>query len=802
MAYVTIPQLPLGGALTGLEVFESVQSSVSVKLTATQIKDFVSLAPSFTVSDSATNTVSTAANFRHITNAIPVSGFGVGIDFTSENSTGALVVGNKIQSIEVDPTSTAEFFDLAIRGVVAGTDTEIARFTSGFELGINTTNPSATFHGVAQDLNLSGSAPLLRLEHTTLTGAAGNGIGAAIEFATENNLGGVKMGAAIEGIATNASSGAENFDIAFSVSNAGSAPIEALRIKNTGNLGVGTLTPGTRLEVFLADSNNTAPIAVGRFTHAAGGVSVPGVGIGTGIDFSTETSSNNYSIGGAIYTQSTQFTPNINFDLGFAVMKQGAANVEVIRVSSNEATGTSQTGGRLGVNTTAPVRVMQAVANDAVNSGSTAVARLTHTTTGTPQLNIGTGLEFETSTTSGAKVGAVVESVVSNISTGVENFDLAVRTMTGGATPAEVIRFGNIITPSVQFSQFGAGVAPSATSRIEVGANSLTIAPLRFNPTGATLLTTPVTGAMEYDTDSLYFTPLPNQRGLLSSPMTYVMLNNTKFGPNQQTTGSGVPYVATGQSATFNTSVVNIAVPRAPGNTVGKTGVLVTFTATTLPGGVNAGQVYFVNFVNTTTITISSTPNGPPIQCTTAGSSVVAFFHFVPFGPNNVDSVYLSLSGGVRYGFEFSFAVTHPAVVANFVVLSALNVGGTIGSLSYAVESVGSSTANTPGNLMSTANTSNTVINNFLPAGSNFTVPLQVSGLTGAAANTTNWIRAKGYIDVAADIDYFTFGYGLGNADPTGAVGTFCTVLQGAYIQMWPTTAVGANTQVGNWRIT
>ena len=115
MAYITIPQLPPGGALTGLEVFESVQSSTSVKLTANQIKSFASTNPTLTVSDAATNTVSTAATLAHTTTNTAAPGFGTALAFESENDSGSLVIGTSLQSIETDPTATLEFFDFAIR---------------------------------------------------------------------------------------------------------------------------------------------------------------------------------------------------------------------------------------------------------------------------------------------------------------------------------------------------------------------------------------------------------------------------------------------------------------------------------------------------------------------------------------------------------------------------------------------------------------------------------------------------------------------------------------------------------------
>lgn len=212
MAYITIPALPAGTTLTGLEVFESVQSSTSVKLTANQIKTFVSVSPTLTVSDAATNTVSNAATLAHITSGTAAAGFGTGLVFQSENNAGTLVSGTALQSIETNPAAGLEFFDFAIRNIVGGSQTEVARFTSAFELGVGTTNPAATFHGVSQDLNINGVTSVIRADHTTLSGVAGNGIGSGIEFAVENSAGTTKVGASIDAVAVDVTNGAEDFD--------------------------------------------------------------------------------------------------------------------------------------------------------------------------------------------------------------------------------------------------------------------------------------------------------------------------------------------------------------------------------------------------------------------------------------------------------------------------------------------------------------------------------------------------------------------------------------------------------------
>lgn len=521
MAYVTIPQLPLGGALTGLEVFESVQSSTSVKLTANQIKSFASTNPTLTVSDAATNTVSTAATLAHTTTNTAAPGFGTALAFESENDSGLLVIGTSLQSIETDPTATLEFFDFAIRSIVGGTQTEIARFTSAFELGVGTSNPAATFHGVSQDLNINGVTSVIRADHTTLSGVAGNGIGSGIEFGVENDAGVTKVGASMDAVAVSVASGAENFDLIFNLMNSGAPMSEVMRMSYTGNVGIGTAVPNSRLEVFLSDTNNAAPVVVSRFTHATSGV--PAIGIGTGIELVTETSSNNYEIGGTVYTAATNVWSMLeDFDMAFAIMIDGIANVEVMRITSDKF---------LGVNTSTPTTTLHAIREDAVTNTSTPVLRLAHTTSNTPAIGFGTGIQFEAETTPGNnEIGAVIDAVVNTVTATAENFDLSLKTMTLGAAATEKLRVGDVIyTPQA----FGAGTVPTADAWIHAGAGTATVALMDLDP--GVLLTTPFQGAVEYEGRSLYFTPNGIQRSVLQA-MQMFQLDANRTGNGAITT--------------------------------------------------------------------------------------------------------------------------------------------------------------------------------------------------------------------------------------------------------------------------
>ena len=81
MANVKITDLASGTSLVGTELFESVQSASSVKLTSDQIKTFTNKDPVLATSTSATNTPATAATLSHETSAVPTAGIGVRLDF-------------------------------------------------------------------------------------------------------------------------------------------------------------------------------------------------------------------------------------------------------------------------------------------------------------------------------------------------------------------------------------------------------------------------------------------------------------------------------------------------------------------------------------------------------------------------------------------------------------------------------------------------------------------------------------------------------------------------------------------------
>ena len=137
MANVKITDLPAGTTLTGVEVFESVQSGNSVQLTADQIKTFTSTQPTLAVNDATNTGVSNATIVQHTTSGVPASGIGTGISFVTETANGNNEVGMQLAAVTTDVTATSEDFDFVVKLMAAGAAAaETARVTSAGNISV------------------------------------------------------------------------------------------------------------------------------------------------------------------------------------------------------------------------------------------------------------------------------------------------------------------------------------------------------------------------------------------------------------------------------------------------------------------------------------------------------------------------------------------------------------------------------------------------------------------------------------------------------------------------------------------
>ena len=770
MAYVTIPQLPQGSDLSGLEQFEAVQSSTSVKLTANQLKAFITINPSFSVDDANNTGVTVVTTFTHTTTGIPAAGIGTAIDFKTETQPAVITLGSQISSISTDVTSSIEDFDLAFSVMSSGSLVEGFRLTSDKYLGIGTSTPTSAIHAAVDDASTSTIITVGTLSRGS-SGGPSAGIGAGLAYEVDTNSGLVK-GAQIAAVATSVSSLASSFDLAIQLVNIGSALTEVARFTSNKRLGIGTSTPGSSLEVVTEDTNVSAVVGVARFSHKANGT--PLVGIGAAIDFSIETADNVNNIGAAIYAQSTDLSSGAeDFDLAFSVMQNGVAGVEVVRLTSDR---------RVGINTATPSTTIHAVANDTTLNAPTTVARLTHSVTGTAAIGIGTALDFETEVANGSlEIGGVISSEATNVSAGSESFDLVFKTMNLGATALERFRIGStVISPSLPFDYIGAGVMPTVSTRLEVATNSLTISPLHFDTAAPTLLTTAQNGSFDFNGQALYFTPQNLERGVVATRQTYINSAGTRAGPNAANTA---------QTATFSAGSSTITVAAAPGAAIGNTGNLVVFAGTTAPTGITFGQAYWVNWLTATTINVSATQNGTPITVTTAGASVTATFYFSILG-NGTTAVGLNLAANTRYMYELYFTISHTGAAGTTVAYALQAIAGTLSAHAYRVASYNSSAAIT-GDLTGVALTSQGAIANYIT--SNFGAFVTVTGATAAVANTTNLVQITGTIDTLTSITQLVPVIGMPVAP------TLSTIYRGAYMSIYPVGPVVSNTAIGNW---
>jgi hypothetical protein len=95
---------------------------------------------------------------------------------------------------------------------------------------------------------------------------------------------------------------------------------------------------------------------------------------------------------------------------------------------------TIDSSGNISIGTSTPDRKFHVEQDDATTNAVSYVERLTHTSSGTPAIGIGAGLEFEVETAAATnKVGATVEAKATNVTTSSEAFTLDAKQMTANA---------------------------------------------------------------------------------------------------------------------------------------------------------------------------------------------------------------------------------------------------------------------------------------------------------------------------------------------------------------------------------
>jgi hypothetical protein len=95
----------------------------------------------------------------------------------------------------------------------------------------------------------------------------------------------------------------------------------------------------------------------------------------------------------------------------------------------------------VGVGTGNPQRILHSSIHDTTNNGVSYPLRLTHTTSGTPSTNIGTGIEFEIETSeSNNEIGALIDVSMEDVNSTSEDSAMIFKTMSSGAAADEKLR--------------------------------------------------------------------------------------------------------------------------------------------------------------------------------------------------------------------------------------------------------------------------------------------------------------------------------------------------------------------------
>lgn len=328
-----------------------------------------------------------------------------------------------VQSAASRRTTTQDIANLAGSGISGLTTGRLPKAASATTLddsvvhqnsnniGVGTVSPDRKFH-VEQDSAATNTVTYVQRITSTSSGTPANGIGVGLEFEVETSANNNEVGAIIETVTTDVTGGSEDFDLVAKQMIAGAAAVETFRITPTASSNLITYTLGSGY-------SGTERDLVAGASGSDASLSIKSKGVGTL----------------ALITSQAQLACNTN---NIDINASGGVTFTVLSLSAPTVS-----------------RIDFASTNTVIS-----VHRFRRTSSGTPANGIGVSIDFEVETASGNnEVGAIIESVVTDVTSSSEDFDLVLKTMASGATAAEALRIKS--DKSTTFA--GPAVLPSYT---------------------------------------------------------------------------------------------------------------------------------------------------------------------------------------------------------------------------------------------------------------------------------------------------------------------------------------------------
>jgi hypothetical protein len=114
--------------------------------------------------------------------------------------------------------------------------------------------------------------------------------------------------------------------------------------------------------------------------------------------------------------------------------------------------------------------------DDATNNGISYPVKIQHTTSGTPALGIGVGLDFVVETSNNNnRIGARIEALTTDVTNTSEDFDIVFKTMVNGATATQSLRLSNTtLTVGANATATTINTQPSSNLTVTTGAVTAT----------------------------------------------------------------------------------------------------------------------------------------------------------------------------------------------------------------------------------------------------------------------------------------------------------------------------------------